>query len=126
MIRKATPWLLTAALTSVLMVLLLSGCGTEQTEQAEADVPPDTTQETMADQLTAQREAFKANAPAEAKQVLTRALDSLRQSDILQSALNVGDTIPRFELPDAAGGSVDISDLLAEGPLVLVFYRGNW
>ena len=108
------------------MILLLSACGTEKTEQAEADAPQEKTQETMADQLTAKREAFKANAPAEAKQVLTRALDSLRQSDILESALNVGDTIPEFELPGAVGGPVASSDLLAEGPLVLVFYRGNW
>lgn len=126
MIRRSTPWQLTAVLASVLLILLLSACGTEKTEQAEADVPSEKTQETMADKLTAQREAFKANAPAEARQVLAQALDSLRQSGILESALNVGDTIPRFELTDAVGDPVAITDLLAEGPLVLVFYRGNW
>ena len=40
--------------------------------------------------------------------------------------LNVGDYAPDFELPDADGQSVRLSGLLADGPVVLTFYRGAW
>ncbi len=41
-------------------------------------------------------------------------------------ALGVGDRAPDFELPDIDGGTVQLSDLLANGPVVLTFYRGAW
>ena len=41
-------------------------------------------------------------------------------------ALEVGATAPEFTLPDARGGDVSLTALLAEGPVVLVFYRGAW
>ncbi|OWY61969.1 peroxiredoxin, partial [cyanobacterium TDX16] len=33
-----------------------------------------------------------------------------------------GDTVPDFELPDQTGTPVKLSELLAEGPVVLFFY----
>jgi peroxiredoxin len=40
--------------------------------------------------------------------------------------LAVGDRAPAFTLPDALGRSVSLADLLAEGPAVVTFYRGEW
>lgn len=40
--------------------------------------------------------------------------------------LAVGDRAPGFTLPDALGRLVSLDDLLAEGPVVAVFYRGEW
>ena len=40
--------------------------------------------------------------------------------------LGVGDTAPDFSLPDATGKTVHLSSLLADGPVVLAFYRGGW
>jgi peroxiredoxin len=37
-----------------------------------------------------------------------------------------GDVAPDFELPDSAGKTRRLSELLSQGPLVLVFYRGDW
>src|SRR3954466_7205883 len=37
-----------------------------------------------------------------------------------------GDAAPDFELPDARGGTVTLAGLRADGPVVLVFYRGAW
>lgn len=42
------------------------------------------------------------------------------------SALKLGQTAPRFELPNQQGKSTSLSDLLAKGPLVVTFYRGSW
>ncbi len=41
-------------------------------------------------------------------------------------ALRVGDKAPAFQLPDTEGQSVSSADLLAQGPLVVTFYRGVW
>ena len=41
-------------------------------------------------------------------------------------ALGVGATAPDFALPDIDGGTVRLYDLLAQGPVVLTFYRGAW
>ncbi len=35
-------------------------------------------------------------------------------------------TAPDFELPSHEGGMVGLDDLLAQGPAVIVFYRGHW
>ena len=40
--------------------------------------------------------------------------------------LAVGDRAPDFTLPDAVGRPVSLADLLAKGPVVAVFYRGEW
>jgi peroxiredoxin len=40
--------------------------------------------------------------------------------------LAVGDHAPAFTLPDALGSPVSSADLLEQGPVVVVFYRGDW
>ena len=40
--------------------------------------------------------------------------------------VNAGDKAPDFTLSDATGEPVKLSDVLAEGPAVLTFYRGTW
>lgn len=40
--------------------------------------------------------------------------------------LSVGDEAPDFTLANAVGESVTLSELLATGPVVLTFYRGEW
>jgi peroxiredoxin Q/BCP len=37
-----------------------------------------------------------------------------------------GDVAPEFELPDSTGGPRRLSELVSQGPLVLLFYRGDW
>lgn len=38
----------------------------------------------------------------------------------------IGDTFPDFVLPDSAGHLWQLSRILAEGPVVVAFHRGNW
>jgi peroxiredoxin len=40
--------------------------------------------------------------------------------------LGKGDKAPLFELPNAAGHIIKLTDLLNNGPVVLTFYRGTW
>lgn len=37
-------------------------------------------------------------------------------------AMNIGDKVPEFELPDQQGNGVSLGDLLSNGRLVLYFY----
>jgi len=42
------------------------------------------------------------------------------------TGLPIGATAPAFTLPDATGEPVALAALLARGPVVLAFYRGEW
>jgi peroxiredoxin len=46
--------------------------------------------------------------------------------DATKKALNVGAKMPSFKLKDSTGKIVDSRDLLKQGNLVVVFYRGSW
>lgn len=41
-------------------------------------------------------------------------------------AIKIGEKAPNFELPNALGAPISLSNLLIEGPLVITFYRGSW
>lgn len=41
-------------------------------------------------------------------------------------AVRAGEVLEDFTLPDATGGTVSLSELVSDGPAVLVFYRGGW
>ncbi|MFE9042570.1 peroxiredoxin-like family protein [Streptomyces sp. NPDC007818] len=64
--------------------------------------------------------------PAEQRAVMERAADELAASGQANHAVGPGDKAPRFTLPSALGNPVALDDLLAEGPVVLTFYRGAW
>jgi peroxiredoxin len=57
---------------------------------------------------------------------MARATAELVDSGQAQQAKKAGDTAPEFTLNDPDGKPVSSRDLLAEGPLVLSFYRGVW
>jgi len=46
--------------------------------------------------------------------------------DAAKKALNVGAKMPAFSLKDANGKTIESDDLLKQGNLVVVFYRGSW
>ena len=58
--------------------------------------------------------------------VITRDLERVRTSGALDHTLEVGQSAPEFTLPDAFGKEVSLKTLLAEGPVVVSFYRGEW
>jgi peroxiredoxin len=55
-----------------------------------------------------------------------RAVDEPRAAGAPGRVLKVGDPAPHFALPDGDGQIVDSRALLAQGPLVVTFYRGRW
>src|SRR5271155_3080719 len=58
--------------------------------------------------------------------VISRDLERVRTSGTLDHTLKVGQSAPEFTLPDAFGKDVSLKTLLAGGPVVVSFYRGEW
>lgn len=81
---------------------------------------------TLSEQLHAIKEKAKERIPAEARQIMERALEDQRKSGALDRVVKVGQRAPDFTLPNAAGKSVALADLLGRGPVVLSFFRGRW
>lgn len=55
-----------------------------------------------------------------------RATRDLKSSGIMDGVAKIGDTAPDFELTDNNDNIIRLKDILAENPLVLSFFRGQW
>jgi peroxiredoxin/ketosteroid isomerase-like protein len=73
----------------------------------------------------AQEIAGKALGP-ETHGTLVAARNGLVASGVGKHAIRSGDAAPDFVLGDHDGRQVRLGELLAEGPVVLSFYRGSW
>ena len=85
----------------------------------------------LQDRLDAFKADFEAgkppyNAPAWIHEPMHRATKELIDSGAASRALKVGDKAPAFTLKDPEGHAVSSADLLAQGPLIVTFYRGVW
>ncbi len=85
--------------------------------------------------LQAKLDAFKADfeagkppysVPRSVIEIMHRATQELFSSGAAQRALKVGDQAPSFTLKDPEGNAVSSSALLADGPVIVSFYRGVW
>ncbi|MFF4755340.1 peroxiredoxin-like family protein [Streptomyces sp. NPDC002514] len=77
-------------------------------------------------QLSELKTQIKTNAPAEVFDTFAEEQRTLVSSADPSGFVQAGDRVEPFTLPDADGAPVDLSRLLAAGPVVIVFYRGGW
>ena len=75
-------------------------------------------------EATAAKSASKI--PPDALEIMHRATEGLRASDIMDGVLQAGDGAPAFELPNTENKLVSLGDLIGDRWLVLSFYRGVW
>ncbi len=80
----------------------------------------------LAEQLDGIRAGAVTRIPEEKRAIMSAATAALRTSGILDGVAKIGDQLPGFALQNADGETVQSSDLLARGPLVLTFFRGTW
>lgn len=64
--------------------------------------------------------------PVELLEAGKKAERDVRASGVLETALKVGEVMPAFALKDAYDKGVSSQELLSNGHIVLVFYRGAW
>jgi hypothetical protein len=76
--------------------------------------------------LSEQIEQFKASRqiPPEIAATMRGGVESVRATGA--AGLNIGERAPDFTLLNQVGKTVRLADRLAEGPVVLSFYRGEW
>lgn len=81
---------------------------------------------TLATELQAVTEGVRQQAPENIFATMEAATAKLAATGIVDQALQPGQQMPDFELPDATGSLIRSSDLRAQGPVLISFYRGNW
>ncbi len=82
--------------------------------------------DTLQEQLDAKRAAFAEQADPQLQADFQTGIDLVAASGVLQTAKRVGDMAPEFSLIDAAGMRVTLQDKLKYGPVILIWYRGEW
>lgn len=80
----------------------------------------------LQEEIKAFKDKALANIPHETIDIMVNATDKLTESGIINRALAKGDTMPPFSLPDIKSHIVTSRNLLAQGPMVVSFYRGSW
>ncbi|QUY45072.1 peroxiredoxin-like family protein [Acaryochloris marina] len=80
----------------------------------------------LATELQAVTENVRQKAPENVFSTMEAATAKLAATGITDQALQPGQTMPDFELPDATGKLVSSSELRTQGLLLISFYRGNW
>ena len=80
----------------------------------------------LAEQTSKLTEDFINSQSAENQAIIQNAFTIINAADFGANALREGDDAKNFQLPNAKGGQTELSDLLAQGPVVISFYRGGW
>lgn len=77
-------------------------------------------------ELAAFKAEFSRTAPAGRAALYEAKIEELRADFALESAVGVDEVAPDFALPNSAGKSIVLKELLRSGPVILTFYRGGW
>ena len=80
----------------------------------------------LQDELNAMLEQSKKMIPDEVGRIMDNAMKELLLSNITDHSKRKGDLAPVFELSNATGETISSKTLLANGPIVINFYRGAW
>jgi peroxiredoxin len=110
--------LLTALSAVMLSILAIQGFA-QTTEKAN----PQKSVTAELDELT---EKSNGQVPPKILEAGRKGNEEIRASGILKTALNVGGKMPSFSLNDSFDKKINSDDLLKEGHLIIVFYRGAW
>ncbi|KAI1615742.1 thioredoxin-like protein [Exophiala viscosa] len=81
---------------------------------------------TLAPQLSTVLENFKKHAPAPVQHSINKAKTDFVASYDPNAAIQVGEDLPDFRLINAVGKEITSTELLAQGALLITFYRGDW
>jgi len=80
----------------------------------------------LAESLNAKKQHFLKVADQRKIEVYEGGIQAVVDSGIVQSAKQTGDAYADFTLKNAQGTTTTLSDLVADGPVVLTWYRGGW
>lgn len=69
---------------------------------------------------------FRGQLPPDLTALIEQGAGEISALDIIERALKPGDKAPAFSLKNQTGEQKTLSEYLAQGPVVLTFYRGAW
>jgi len=69
---------------------------------------------------------FRDNLPPEMTNLIEQGAGEISALDIIERAIQKGDTAPSFALKDQNGENKTLDSYLEQGPLIITFYRGAW
>jgi len=81
---------------------------------------------TLSTKLGAIAEKFASSASTEVQSKVAGGIKGVEASGATRTALAVGADAPSFELTDIRGQRQSLKAMLANGPVVMTFYRGGW
>jgi len=81
---------------------------------------------TIAEQVNDIKAAAASGLPPEVVAVFASDQAVLAAAGVAAGAVAVGDRLSPFALSDANGQTVTLDEITADGPSVIVFYRGGW
>ena len=81
---------------------------------------------TLSQQLEEYLAGWMQRVPADRRAAMERHIGYLSETGVGSHAKQVGDQAPEIILPNAHGNMFDVATLLAEGPVIVTFYRGGW
>jgi len=80
----------------------------------------------LTEELAEFKKGFLENAPKNIQELMAKATETLENTGIAQKSPKKGDVLPAFSLPNHQGDDIALANLLKDGPVVVVFYRGGW
>ena len=80
----------------------------------------------LSDDLANMRAAAVERIPADKFAVMQANIEALRKSGITNTMLKKGARAPEIKLGNARGETIDLTNLLKNGPVIVNFYRGGW
>ncbi len=80
----------------------------------------------LKEQLDEYKAGFLKKVPKEALEIVGASTKALIDSIPSRKVPKVGDKWPEFSLPDSKGKTVNSSQLLQQGPLIISLFRGKW
>lgn len=119
--------LMKISLPVLLTIMTLSACQNQVPEAETNEVETfETAASPLADLLNDKKTDFLAKADSAKIADYDAGLKAVEESGILASALNVNDQAIDFSLKNQEGETVNLKELLENGPVVLTWYRGGW
>ena len=80
----------------------------------------------LTSQLDELKQQMAREIPKETLVTLGKALEEVGRTDIMSNSCKAGDQAPPFVLPNVTGRMISSAEILAQGHMVLSFYRGAW
>ena len=81
---------------------------------------------TLQEEMNEIMEAFYSVISEEEMYAYQSFIEDISQKKVAEGALNIGEVAPDFELQDQDGDTVHLHELVQQGPVVVIFYRGKW